>query len=412
MLINGKAEQLGAARTTEDNGVKTLTILLDSQVLLAKLNAEASNAIVKIPVKSTASVIVGELDGQMVRNMEDKHATLELWTDKASYTLPAEQINISALSEQFGSDVKLEEIKVRIEIAEVSSPLAQLVAVAASGERFAVVAPPLSFTIKGVFNGKTVEVSRFNAYIERTILLPEGIDPSKITTGIVVELDGTVRHVPTKVILMDGRYYARINSLTNSLYSVIWHPITFSDVDQHWAKDTVNDMGSRFVFSGVDDNTFNPDAAITRAEFTEILVRGLGLGRVEESHRFTDVAAEAWYASTVQIAHSYGLINGFEDGSFRPNTKITREQAMVIVAKAMKLTGLAEKTGSTDPGATLGVFVDGERTSGWAQSSVALAVKAGLISGRSGGRLEAKENVSRAEVAVLVWRLLQKSDLI
>lgn len=108
---------------------------------------------------------------------------------------------------------------------------------------------------------------------ERTIALPEGVDPSKLTTGIVTEPDGAVRHVPTKVTVIDGRYYAQINSLTNSMYTVIWHPLTFQDVEHHWAQQDVNDMGSRLVVNGVGDEQFNPDADITRAEVATIVKR-------------------------------------------------------------------------------------------------------------------------------------------
>ncbi|MEK0315387.1 S-layer homology domain-containing protein [Cohnella sp. 56] len=412
VLVNGKAENAGKATTTESGGIKTTDIVVDPAKLQAKLDAEGSGAIVTIPVKSDSNVIVGELNGQMIKNMEKQSATLVLKTDKATYTLPAEQINIDALSGKLGGNVKLEDIKVRVTIAETPSSMARIVANAATGGKLSIVAPAIDFTVTGTYNGKTVEVTTFNAYVERTVALPEGVDPSRITTGIVVDPDGTVRHVPTKITVIDGKYYAQINSLTNSTYAVVWHPMTFADVSQHWAKDAVNDMGSRLVINGVNETTFNPNADITRAEFAAIIVRGLGLRLGEGTNPFADVASGAWYASAVQTAATYGLITGFEDGTFRPNAKITREQAMAIVAKAMKLTGLAQQTGTPDTAATLGKFADGAAAADWARDSIALAAQAGLVSGRNGGKLEAKANVTRAEVATLIQRLLKQSDLI
>jgi hypothetical protein len=257
-----------------------------------------------------------------------------------------------------------------------------------------------------------VEVSRFNAYVERTVALPLGIDPTRITTGIVVDADGTVRHVPTRLVLKDGRYYADIKSLTNSVYSVVWHPLAFADVENHWAKDAVNDMGSRMVINGVNDQMFDPNADITRAEFAAIIVRGLGLKLGEGQTAFADVPADSWYAGAVETASGYGLITGFEDGTFQPDAPITREQAMNIIAKAMKLTGLADQTSAADAASVLAAFTDAGSVGNWAKDSLALAAQAGLITGREYNKLEAKANVTRAEVAVLIQRLLRKSELI
>ncbi|OKP88191.1 hypothetical protein A3844_08860 [Paenibacillus helianthi] len=411
VLVNGKQENAGTATTTTTGTVKTTTIAVDPSKLQAKLDTEGKGAVVTIPVSQDSNIFVGELNGQMIKNMENVSSTLVLQTNNASYILPAKEINIGAMAQQFGTGVKLEDIKLKITIGETSTTMSQVITGAASRGGFTLIAPSLDFTITGTYGNSTVEISRFNAYVERTVALPAGIDPKRITTGIVVDPDGTVRHVPTKIILKDGKYYAEINSLTNSSYSVVWHPMTFADVENHWAKDAVNDMGSRMVVNGVNETTFNPNSDITRAEFAAIIVRGLGLKLGKGKTAFADVPADAWYAGAVETASEFGLITGFEDGTFRPDAKITREQAMNIIAKAMKPTGLADRTGAADAASVLASFKDAGSVGDWAKDSLALAVKAGLISGRSGNKLEAKSNVTRAEVAVLIQRLLQKSDL-
>ncbi|WP_434749088.1 S-layer homology domain-containing protein [Paenibacillus amylolyticus] len=413
IIVNGKTENAGKMKTTtQANGIKMTTLTVDPARLQAKLDAEGSKAIVTIPVKSSSNVIVGELNGQSVKNMERMSATLVLQTDQASYTLPASEINIDSITESLGRDLKLEEIMVRITIAKSSDTMNQVAVNAAGQGDFTLIAPPVDFTVSGEYNGKTTEITKFNAYVERKVALSPEIDPNKITTGIVVEPDGTVRHVPTKVVLEQGTFYAQINSLTNSTYGIVWNPITFADVEKHWAKNAVNDMGSRMIIHGVSDTTFNPDQAITRAEFAAIMVRGLGLKLGEGSQPFRDVATQDWYSSAVQTAASYKLINGFEDGTFRPNDMITREQAMTLISRAMKLTGLADQYANLDANETLSVFKDSANAGTWAKDNIALTAKAGLISGRSDGKLAAKANVTRGEVATLIQRLLRKSDLI
>ncbi|MCW3795099.1 S-layer homology domain-containing protein [Paenibacillus sp. LS1] len=65
------------------------------------------------------------------------------------------------------------------------------------------------------------------------------------------------------------------NSLTNSLYSVVWHPLMFKDVENHWAKDVVNDMGSRLIVNGIGNDLYNLNTDMTRAEFAAIMMKGL-----------------------------------------------------------------------------------------------------------------------------------------
>ncbi|WP_339312777.1 S-layer homology domain-containing protein [Paenibacillus sp. FSL M7-0896] len=412
VLVNGKEENAGKATTTISGNLRTTTIAVDPARLQAKLDAEGNGAVVTIPMMLDSNVIVGELSGQMIKNMENVAATLVLQTSKGSYTLPASEINIGALAARLGNGVKLEDITLRITIGDASAAMNQVVTAAAVRGGLTLAAPVLDFTVTASSGNSTVELNRFNAYVSRTVALPQGVNPNRLTTGIVVDPDGTVRHVPTRIIQKDGKYYAEINSLTNSTYSVVWHPLTFADVEKHWAKNAVNDMGSRLVINGVNEFTFNPNADITRAEFAAIIVRGLGLKLGEGAAKFADVPANSWYAAAVGTASGAGLITGFEDGSFRPGDRITREQAMNIIAKAMKLTGLAEQTGTVDTAGVLAAFTDAGRVGAWAKDSLALAASAGLITGRSGNKLEAKANVTRAEVAVLIQRLLQKSKLI
>ncbi|WCN37310.1 S-layer homology domain-containing protein [Aneurinibacillus uraniidurans] len=200
--------------------------------------------------------------------------------------------------------------------------------------------------------------------------------------------------------------------MTNSTYSVVSHPIEFKDVEHHWAKVAVNDMGSRMVISGVGHDLFNPDQDITRAEFAAIMVRGLGIKQEDGIAPFADVKATEWYSDAVQAAYRYNLISGFEDETFRPNDKITREQAMTIIAKAMKITGLQAKLQPKDAEELLRPFIDANQASEWAKGRVTDCLQAGLVSGRNGQQLAPKEFIPRAEVAEIVQRPLQKSELI
>ncbi|WP_339260195.1 S-layer homology domain-containing protein [Paenibacillus sp. FSL R5-0713] len=412
VLVNGKAENAGTATTSTVNGQTVFTVTVDQKKLEDKLAAEGPGATVIIPVKADSDIVIGELNGQMIQNMQDMQAVLEVRTNQAAYKIPAQQINIGSISDQMGKSIALKDIKVQIVIAEPTADEIKMVENAADKGAFTIVAPPIEFWVKGIHEGKTVVVSKFNVYVERTIAIPGDVDPERITTGVVVEADGSVRHVPTKIVVSDGNYYAKVNSLTNSPYLIIWHPKEFNDVANHWAKEAVNDMGSRMVIDGKGDGSFRPESDITRAEFVTILIRGLGLKPDNEAAPFTDVKASDWHNGAIHAAYSYQLINGFKDGSFRPNARITREEAMVIIAKAMKITGLTANLDGQSIDTILRPYADAAKASTWAQSGIADSIQTGIVTGRSDINLAPKDYVTRAEVAAIVKRLLQKSDLI
>ncbi|MHA6531252.1 chitobiase/beta-hexosaminidase C-terminal domain-containing protein [Paenibacillus sp. BAC0078] len=412
ILVNGKLENAGIVTNAVVNGQTVMTVAVDQTKLEEKLAAEGQGAVITIPVNTSADVVIGLVNGQMIKSMDEKQAVLELKRGNTTYTLPARQISIDAISKQLGASVALKDITIQIEIATPADDTLRTVENSAVKGEFTLIAPPLNFVVRAMYGNSTIELSKFNAYVERMIALPDGMDPNRITTGVVVEPDGSVRHVPTKVTTIDQKYYAKVNSLTNSTYSIIWHPLEFKDVAGHWAKDIVNNMGSRMIIDGTGNGMFTPDADITRAEFAAIIVRGLGLKLENSAAPFTDVKASDWYSGAVQAAYAANLINGFEDGSFRPADKITREQAMTIIAKAMKITALKDKLPGKAADELLSPFTDAGSVSQWAASSAADSIEAGIVSGRSATTLAPQAYITRAEVAAIIQRLLQKSNLI
>ncbi|WP_158082364.1 S-layer homology domain-containing protein, partial [Paenibacillus ferrarius] len=396
-LVNGKVEKIGTATTAKVKDQTVTTVVVDPKVLERKLATEEQHAVIMISVNTKSDVVIGEISGQIVKIMEQKAAVIVVKTENATYTLPAEQINISGLSEQFGKNVQLQDIKITVEISKPAMSTVKLLEEAAAKGGFTLVAPALNFTVRGAYGDSTVDVSKFNAYVERTIVIPKAVNSGEIVTGVVVEPDGAIRPVPTQLITVDGKSVARVSSLTNSTYSIVRHQEEYKDMGQHWAKNAVNEMGLRMVVNGIDDHLFQPDQAITWAELAAILVRGLGLKMEGGSTAFADVKTTDWYSSLIQTAYAYKLISGYEDGSFRPNDIVTREQAMVMIAKAMKITNLKAKLPVQSTDATLRPYTDTAAASSWALSSIADSIQAEVVSGRESNELAPKGKLTRAE---------------
>jgi sugar lactone lactonase YvrE len=416
VFINGKEAKAGTItmEKTNRNGQDMLTVELVQSKLEEQLAGAASGAMIAIQVDSASDVATVELSGPILQYLAHHQAIVEIRTKEAAYRLPLQQLDIQSLIKSFGGSAVLQELKVQLEIAKPATDTVWLVENAAIQGGFALIFPPIDFSVRGIYDSAQKEVSHFSTYVERTIALPEGTDSSQVTTAVVVEPDGSVRHVPTRFETRDGKVYATIYSFSNSTYAVIRHSVDFKDVTAQWAKDAVNDLGSRLVVNGDGNALFRPDQHITRSEFAAMLVRGLGMKAGNGlASPFSDVNSEAWYSGAVQAAHTSHLINGYEDGTFRPADNITREQAMVTIANAMKLTGLNDKFSlSQEEGELLGSFVDEDSIGVWARNGVAAGIQAGIVSGRGGKELAPKAFITRAEAALIVQKLLRKSELI
>ena len=411
IIVNGKTETTATATTTRE-GDKTITnVIVDDKKIEKGLAQVGSNAVITIPVMSGADVVSATLNGQTVQNMKSKDAVLEIKTGQVTYTLPAAQINIDALSEQLGQQVELKDIAISVKISAPAENTVKIVEDTADKNNYQIMVRPIEFEITCSGGDKTVEISRFNAYVERLIAIPEGVDPLRVTTGVILNDDGTFSPVPTAIIIIDGKCYAKINSLGNSIYTVINSPKTFKDIVGHWAEKDVNNMASRLIISGVGEGLFEPERHITRAEFSAVMVRALGLRPEEYRENFSDVKTGNWYTEDITTVSHYNLVKGYDDGTFKPDTNITRQEAMAILARAMIITRLEKELGK-DAGEILAVFNDSADVSGWAEDSVSKCIKTGVVAGKDNNRISPRDNITRAETVIMVHRLLFNSDLI
>nr|WP_255570353.1 Ig-like domain-containing protein [Cohnella sp. CFH 77786] len=414
IIVDGVTQERSATiRTTKDGDKTVTTIVVDNEKVLSNIMVGNNSRTLTIPFNGNSNVVIGEMNGQLVKALEGKDTKVVMKTERGTYTLPADQINMDIVSAKFGQDAALKDIKISITIAEPASNTVRLVQSAAGEKKITIMVQPVEFEVKATYNGHTLKIDRFTSYVQRMIPIPDDVDYSKITTGVVLDTDGKIRHVPTKVVSENGKFYAIINSLSNSVYSVVSSPKTFADVENHWSKADVNDMGSRMIIEGVSETLFEPDKAITRAEFAAIIVRAMGLTENETliDRSFTDVRSGEWYQEAIQLAAGFGLVYGDEDGSFRPNESISRVEAMAILSRAMKLVDLTPIQSKSEAVHLLSGFKDADQIGEWAVEAVASTVKQGIVQGYD-QQLKPHVKITRAQTAVMVRRLLQKADLI
>ncbi|MEN6315881.1 MAG: S-layer homology domain-containing protein [Clostridiaceae bacterium] len=168
-----------------------------------------------------------------------------------------------------------------------------------------------------------------------------------------------------------------------------------------WAEDAINELAGLGIINGTGPNTFSPGSNITRADFAILLVRALGLTS-ESGENFADVLESAYYANELAIAKGSGIITGVGENLFNPEAKISRQDIMVIVVRALEKAGY--KLESADE-TTLSEYFDAEEISGYAKAAVAILIKNGIIMGAN-GKINPKGDAIRAEVAVIIKRIL------
>lgn len=180
----------------------------------------------------------------------------------------------------------------------------------------------------------------------------------------------------------------------------------FTDIDGHWAEIDIRHLADRGLLKGYPDGTFRPDNPVARVEFTAMLARllGPGAGGSVTGLPFKDAGEiPRWARSAVALACSRGLAVGYEDNTFRPNSRITREEAAVLLVRAYGiLKGLPGQPAEAPP------YADRGAVSRWAREDVGRARQLGLLGGRPGNRFAPGDNITRAETAAALNRLLFK----
>ena len=167
-----------------------------------------------------------------------------------------------------------------------------------------------------------------------------------------------------------------------------------------WYKDAIQYAYDNGLMTGVSDTEFAPEATTTRAMIVSILARLEGVTTAEAAG-FADVDDNDWYATAVNWAANVGVVNGYEDNTFRPNTAITREQLAAILMnyaayKGEDVSARADLTSYTDQPST------------WAEEAMSWAVAEGLINGVTADTLQPQGAATRAQVAAILQRFLSE----
>lgn len=173
----------------------------------------------------------------------------------------------------------------------------------------------------------------------------------------------------------------------------------FKDIENHWAKEYINELYVKGTVKGIDSEHFAPDRAISRAEFVTLIMRARGISEAQYHDDFSDVASDFWGAGYIAAALESGFIESAQQ--FRPNDAIKREEAAKLVS--LMTQDLPRESGGIS-------FADSEKISDWSADYIKDCAQKGLIKGDNGGNVNPQSKMTRAEAVTVIWRIIQNEN--
>lgn len=171
---------------------------------------------------------------------------------------------------------------------------------------------------------------------------------------------------------------------------------TASDLDGHWAENVITEWMDYGIINGYEDGTIRPNNKITRAEMTAMLDRVMDY-QTKADNTFSDLG-DSWYTDVILKANAAGVISGYPDGTVKPDATITRQEAVAMFSRVLSLDT------KNAPEAT---FTDNADVAGWAKDAVNAMAAADYIHG-SDGQFRPNDGITRAEVVTILNNIFDK----
>lgn len=203
-----------------------------------------------------------------------------------------------------------------------------------------------------------------------------------------------------------------VNLSAGGRYAVIQYDKKFNDVPHgHWAETAIKALSAKQAIKGISAQAFAPSQNVTRAQFAVMLARMLQLqpnsSALEQASgdRFSDVSADQWSAAEIAAAVEAGIIRGIDATHFDPDRNITRQEMAVMLVRAYEY--MTPNKNGEETALPEVSFVDGRSIKEWAKHAVKAAIQLGLLdpNGRGGGKFMPEGLMTRAECAVVLYRL-------
>lgn len=388
--------------------VKTIKLLpkgsdKDGAILLSVQDDDLEKALSSAGSTPTALVIAAPAGKEQAVKVSLTANQLKQLGNAASHNTVVINANGAAISlpaKLFAETPANAELEVVITPAESSKPQFTIKATGST-----VIGTPVNFEanwVQGSGSKTPVKVAN-DTFIKRSFTIPGQVQAGM--AGVLYEENGVIKPVASIFkAQQNGSTIVTVSRPGFSVYAAVSRTLKFNDIANSPAASHIEALAGKFIIEGTSADKFSPMNPLTRAEFTSLLVRSLGLTATTSSVKFSDVKASDWYAADLAAAYEAGLIQGTGNHKFSPSAKVTRQELIVILDRALELTGV-KVTGSTS---TVAGYADESRIAGYAKDSVHSLSSAGIISGiRENGKSYFKPNeATTRETAASALRLM------
>lgn len=180
----------------------------------------------------------------------------------------------------------------------------------------------------------------------------------------------------------------------------------YNDISNHWAADVIDTLANQGIITAKSNNYFRPNNAVTRGEFCSFIARMLDLELKAVENYFSDVTLATENSIYIEAVKRYGIIEGYEDGTFKPEKTMSRQEMAAVIKRVYeKETDLSTNVSEYNIN-----FTDNNQISEWAINSVKLCNKLEIMRGRANGGFYPYDSTTRAESAVIINRLIKALD--
>ncbi|WP_281889283.1 S-layer homology domain-containing protein [Paenibacillus sp. YYML68] len=401
-----------------ENGKQVLKAVVDNKKLqdyiatIAKTSAANQPkpvVVIDVPGKGDQVQATLQIGTFQTLQQQSEQASLQIKTELGALSIPTK--SISSKAQEIGLT---SETPVQIKVTKADASSTTLVeSMLGTGNT---IVSPVEFTIEVTSTGTTTEMNGFDAYLEHTVYMPSVPQADyKYMTGVYVDpLTNSYYPMPTMFnVSGSGQLDGTILRKGNSIYTVVKNKKQFTDMSGSYASDVVETLASKYFLNGFEDGTFRPEKSVTRAEFITMLTRSLGLVPDKSGAvGFTDVQPDQWFAGAVSIAVKEKLVNGYEDNTFRPEQRISRQEMVQLMYNAMKSAGYSSSLTKEASSELLKRFSDQGDVPAWAQEAAAAAIQEKIVSGMDNDRFAPGETADRAQSATILYRMMKALNFI
>ncbi|WP_229106876.1 SwmB domain-containing protein [Paenibacillus sp. 1001270B_150601_E10] len=399
-LLQSKAASTTSERSRYGVSIKRYTVnesKLREALQYAVRYSSDHHLAFEVPASEKAAMVAVPLQVLEEIYASEKDAKFSIRYGDVIYTLPLKNINYSQLKRQFSQSSS---IYVQLQIEGALSYATQMAkAVEDSGAEFRA----LPIDLYASAYSSSTPTQALVVQTEAKVKVNRAVYNDRTSMIRYDRAGDRLQYIPNTIKQGGGLSVLRFYPSDNDIFAAVERSKSFSDIRAHWAQASISHLANKFIIEGVSSSRFAPNASVTRGQFTVLLARSFGLeSNASAANAYSDVGSSHPMVAYIGAATKAGIIGGYENGTFRPNQNISREQMAVMLVRTLDYV----KQDTAYNSNVLQGFKDRGRISSYAKDAVIRSVSSGLIAGVTTNTFDPQGIATRAQAAVMLERLL------